>query len=429
MSFKLLNKAYGLYQLSLLRIELNIDFDYGQYNWDNNNDYQNSTFVHEYMHYLQDISTLYGLLNFNNVIGTIQGCMNAIANSKENEITLPIDLNYIENYEQSKHLIEIYQGDFHDLYECRVINIDVKTEDIYKELYNDKIYEVILTLNVGGKIEEYRFGGRCVLESMAYLIESHAYPSESRRNSAPYNLCEEVANNLYEEFPSDKGMLVALCDISLNSTNPGITFYNILKSMKYLNFIPNTVDDVYKFVDTYIRDNTKQILIDELKTAMDRIDFIYPETIEVVPDMKVANKWLKDRFLKAACYRDENKKFITKIMDYRGRDFEAYFFSLLDNFGIPLIKDKHGEIFNGATVKNPDLNLTFVNVPITLSKLFDPEEKDNRCELIKICEEHGGLVDNLCIDAPWKKSENEILCPIGLIWYQKSLRGKNLIRK
>jgi len=94
---------------------------------------------------------------------------------------------------------------------------------------------------------------------MAYLIESHAYPSESRRNSAPYNLCEEVANNLYEEFPSDKGMLVALCDISLNSTNPGITFYNILKSMKYLNFIPNTVDDVYKFVDTYIRDNTKQI--------------------------------------------------------------------------------------------------------------------------------------------------------------------------
>lgn len=99
MSFKLLNKAYGLYQLSLLRIELNIDFDYGQYNWDNNNDYQKSTFVHEYMHYLQDISTLYGLLNFNNVIGTIQGCMNAIANSKENEITLPIDLNYIENYE------------------------------------------------------------------------------------------------------------------------------------------------------------------------------------------------------------------------------------------------------------------------------------------------------------------------------------------
>ena len=59
MSFKLLNKAYGLYQLSLLRIELNIDFDYGQYNWDNNNDYQKSTFVHEYMHYLQDISTLY----------------------------------------------------------------------------------------------------------------------------------------------------------------------------------------------------------------------------------------------------------------------------------------------------------------------------------------------------------------------------------
>lgn len=46
MSFKLLNKAYGLYQLSLLRIELNIDFDYGQYNWDNNNDYQN---LHLYM--------------------------------------------------------------------------------------------------------------------------------------------------------------------------------------------------------------------------------------------------------------------------------------------------------------------------------------------------------------------------------------------
>lgn len=429
MSFKLLNKAYGLYQLSLFRIELNIEFDYDQYGWDNNNDYQKATFVHEYIHYLQDISTLYGILNFNHVMGTIQGCIDAIANSQENKVTLPIDLNYIENYEQSKHLIEIYQGEFHDLCECRVVYVYIQEEAIYEEIYRYKIYEVILKLNVDGKIEEYRFGGRCILESMAYLIESHAYPSESRRNNAPYNLCEQVASYVYEEFPNNKAMIVALCDISLNSKEPGIMFYSILKAMKKFKFLPKTIDDIYIFVDKYIHGNTKEIYIDELKTAINRIDFIYPKTIDAMPEIETANKWLKEKILQTAYYRFENRKFITKIMDYKGKDFEKYFFSLLNQFGIPLIKDVNGEILNGATVNDPNLNLTFVNVPITLSKLFDSEEKNNKCELIKICARNDNLVDNLCVSYPWEKSKNENLCPIGVIWYHRCLKGKSIVRK
>lgn len=430
MELKLLNKAYGLYILSLLRIELNIDFDFGEYGWNNNNDYQKATFVHEYIHYLQDISTLYGVLNFNHVMATIQGCINAIADSKEDEVIVPIDLSYIEDYEQNKHLIEIYQGDAHDLNECRVINIDYKEEDIYEELYGEKVYQVILDLDVDGKSEKYIFGGRSVLESMAYLIESHGYPSESMRNKAPYNLCEEVAKFAYEQFPSNnKAILVALCDISLHSTNPGFTFFSILKSMEFLEFLPKNVDHIYYFVDNHIQGNIEEIYNNELDMSMDRIDFMYPENIEEVKDIRMANKWIKETLVKAKNLRSENRRFITDIMNYTGKEFEKYFLEFLNKFGVPLIKNKYGDILNGGTITNPDLNLTFVNIPIILAELFD-RKGNNKCGLMKLCKEYDeSLVDELCINAPWEKSKNKVLCPIGLVWCYRGLTGKSLIRR
>lgn len=429
MSTKLLSSAYGLYLPSLLRIELNIDFDYGKNNWNNNNDYQKSTFVHEYIHYLQDISTTYGLLNFNFLMGTIQGCMNKIADSKDKEISLPIDLSYIEDYEKQAHLISIYQGDCDNLSGYRIVTINYEVEEMYEELYGDNIYQVILNLDNNGKEESYRFGGMCILESMAYLIESYGYKSESMRNTAPYNLCEEVASLVYDEFPvNNKSLLVALCDISLMSPNPGTAFYDLLRAMKLHKFIPNDIDEVYEFNETYIESNDMEIYDEQLSLAQERIDFIYSSNLSNIDIVKQANKWIKERLFLAKIEREKNKKFIVDIMN-NNEDFEKIFFEKLHLFGIPLIKNNQGEIFNGTTIINPDLNLIFLNIPIMLVKIFDYQENNNVCELINLCREYNPkLYDDECINSPWEKSQKDNLCPFGIMWYHRCLDGKSIKR-
>lgn len=436
MSLKLFSNSCGMYNLSMLRIVMNVDFDFGEFSWNNNEPYQKATFVHEYIHYLQDISTTYGLLNFNNILGKIQGYMNFVANSENDEIDLPINLDYIENYEQNEWLSQVYEGDTVDLKRCKIINISYLEEELYKNEYNKDVYQVILNLRIDEefKCKEYIFGGRAILEGMAYLIETNKYYEESSNLVAPYNLCEMVTKYIYEEFAENKSFIVALCDISLMSLQPGVTFYNILREMKESKFMPNNIEDIY----TYCRNNKQldyymELYEEQLHTAMERIDFMYSQNSQV-SDMVNINKWLKSLLERMKKDRSKNCAFITQIMNYKGEKFEKYFLGMVHKYGVPLIVTKDKEILNGATVSNPDLNLTFMNVPIILDKLFDYREKDNECELINLCKEYESqtdiqLVDNNCIVAPWEKAKEDILCPVGLVWYQKCLQGKSLRRK
>lgn len=61
-AFKLFDSSYGSYipAFALIEIEDIIDFQ----NFENNHDELKGTFIHEYCHYLQDVSTTYGFINF-----------------------------------------------------------------------------------------------------------------------------------------------------------------------------------------------------------------------------------------------------------------------------------------------------------------------------------------------------------------------------
>ncbi|UKI53764.1 MAG: hypothetical protein L6V86_01500 [Treponema sp.] len=82
----ILKSCDGCYFPSFFTIHLDTDLPPEQYLKEN----FDSTIVHEYIHFLQDISTTYGLANLSNVLAKIPNFYNL----HEKKITLPYIFNY-----------------------------------------------------------------------------------------------------------------------------------------------------------------------------------------------------------------------------------------------------------------------------------------------------------------------------------------------
>ena len=88
-------QEFGKYIFGFFTIEIKDDIDFGDLGLDKDKK-SFSTFIHEYIHFLQEISTTYGLSYAYKELSKLQAYLNVIGNQKENEIILPISLENIE---------------------------------------------------------------------------------------------------------------------------------------------------------------------------------------------------------------------------------------------------------------------------------------------------------------------------------------------
>lgn len=261
------------------------------------------------------------------------------------------------------------------------------------------------------------------MESMAYLIESHIFSQELRCNELPYNACEMVCQNIYPEFAKYPINIVALCDVSLMTTNPAETFLLVLSCMKNSNILPKQEDDIYKFVFQYLKPNYIEEFCKEKEQAFERIDFLYSinqkETLNI-------NRFLKDVINRAEDIRKNKCSFISKIMNMDKNIAINYVFKdIIKRFAVPVIKDKDSNLYM-YNFDKLDLSLVVASRAI-FDISFNPKSK-NECYMYNICKKSNGMCNENCLNKPWKMSEKEELCPFAQFWYRFSLSGKEVIR-
>ena len=209
---------------------------------------KNLILLHEYIHYLQDVSTRYSYENFLLISKQLQAYLYKAGTTDDKIIDVPINIEDIPNSELFSLLVDIYNGD-NEFYEKQeIISVDIEPNE-FLVFYHSEMAEDFPEVIVKTGDVEYRFGGFCIMESMAQLIETHIYPEEKRINIFPYNIGELICQYIYPVFMSGIKNLVALCDASLLSVHPGLTFYESLKKMKEENYVPKTMDDVYDYVE------------------------------------------------------------------------------------------------------------------------------------------------------------------------------------
>lgn len=416
---KLYDTTCGLYHPAFFRIDLKEEFNFTD--WNKNTNHQKSVFLHEYIHYLQDITTTYGYLNFVSISKELQAYLYKAGTQKETIIRIPIIISDIKNEEFDNALRDIYHGD-EEYKSCTLIErITVEKNQIFMELIGEEIGsqpEVILHF----KNEKYRFGGGCVTESMAYLIESELYQEEKMSRTMPYNACELVCQFMYPQLLKNRNCLIALCDVALMSFHPGLTFYDALVKMKVVNFEPTCVNDVYDFV---YKLKKEWKYVEAYTDALEAIDFLYTTR---VANTEQLNLWLKEKFKLGYNSRRElnNRDFIIKIANKRTvKEAEEYFLSLMSKFGMPVITDKDNNIYD-SNMQQEDMGLLLVFGPLALRKIFS-SLTDCQCEMYEFCQQYD-QAESVCKTAPWEMVKKEKLCPLAQFWYQFGLENKSVLK-
>ena len=140
-----------------------------------------SLYLHEYIHFLQDISTIYGLMNISTISYYIQDVTYRISKSGMANFDVPVPLvNDGRDFGfRNFKLLPIYIG--------TAINPKRKTIQIIgyqknKHLWGDapsEVIDVILVTAINadsGEEFQFQLGGNHITEGMAYLSERMVFP-------------------------------------------------------------------------------------------------------------------------------------------------------------------------------------------------------------------------------------------------------------
>lgn len=248
------SKAVGQYEFGFFVINLNCNFDFE--NVSNNDKNAWRVLFHEYIHFLQEVSTTFGVFNLHCILLELliaiyksEGTYDAI--SEETKV----------QWEQELGLCNCVIGDIdeksYEEYKYIIINnIEIKNDDIMEECLNFKGIELAnisvtkyhRDKNTSSEQDDIIFGSRIIMESMASLIERKVYLDKESAQYIQYNLAELVCQKIYPEVLKDnKDYIIALCETALMYVNSGVVFVRLLEWMKEEQFKPNSALEIYEY--------------------------------------------------------------------------------------------------------------------------------------------------------------------------------------
>lgn len=376
-----------------------------------------ATLVHEYVHFLQNISTTSGLSSFIYLSKTIQGFMFK-ASEMDEIIKCPLSLYDIENFDLENDFQSLYRGDDKHIVVENISHITCKNEELFEEYHNIDDAPYIAIYHEENK-NPYHFGNICIEESMAYLIEREKFDAEKRKNELPYNACELVIEKICPSFYIKKNVIVALAEISLMHYNSGVMFFNMACILEKEKPQINTTNDVYMYFKDKVPHLYKNMesKFEELPSS---INFLYPN----VPQTTFANcnDYLTKIFDVAFKLRKLDTLFISKIMDLKQNDVVEYLNKLFYELGIPPLIDNNKDVYSSNELIN-------MLVPIAIYEQFNSFEK--KCYMYDIClsQKQKQFDEFVCSTEPWKQSQQNELCPFAAFLHKYSLAGKIILKK
>ena len=407
----ILRKDYGEYVKGFFKISLDIELEEG-FSINQMTTEELATFVHEYIHFLQNITTTYGAAYFNDNSSFIQLFVSEAYKCKK-KIPFPFleEKCGIENAYEEMELRSFYLGDSEHKKIHHINEVRVENDEIMESIITNENLELV-NIYYDDKKTPYTFGATCIEESMAYLIESEKFSGICRTNELPYNSCELVCKSLCPKLVERKDIIVALAEISLMHFNCGVMFVELLKMIKRENINFKSTNEVAVSLKKYIPhlfEDYKQVFCE----TAERIDFLYPQNTP----FENINDWLKRVLNKGYTYRNQYCNLIARMMDLTKETCKEYFVFLTNEFGFPALCDRNNNIFSTGC----DMGLALV--PIAIFNEFKSSE--TQCYLYEYCK--AGELPNVnenCIFEHWLQSEKNTLCPFAMFWYHYSLSGK-----
>ena len=449
---KLLNQTLGYYNSSFFRMHIATDEKIDLRTL-NAKDFE--VLIHEYIHFIQDITTIHGLANTFTTIQVLKYLTNKIYKTPNNKFNVPFDLNNVSNFVYFNYLMKsISYGDTNSYNYANVVGYNKKNKNVDDRcvVKSMPIIELEVKDEVGN-LSKYKFGAGCIYESMAYIMQKNMTKSVVNPPDLPYYSAIKLAEFIYKEFAENELNVLAMCDISLNTSNPGKVFVDIIERWKQKGEIPSNPRELYdEFYKETLQNTTatqngtsknEACFLDTFKsfsiTAEQQLTTAYfRPTSESSQDefnttMRLINEWVVEIFKSAIKWRTENRYFILEMATCDKPHENKIFIDFFNDFGLPFCTNENNDgYFYHKQFLTSNLQLSYFSVVGEILNVFNGDF--DKCGLFKYCQKcevdktSDVITDDRC-STPWKRSFDNRLCPFALVWRHWNLANYEPIFK
>lgn len=367
-----------------------------------------ATFVHEYIHYIQHITSLYDIRMsdmYNRVFAKYRNYI------RSNE-TIKIPLKLWKTNDEIRSFITHFnniEGDKDTAFNISDIEIDEREVFLAQEkktavwigcydFDNDKADE-----------HGFRFGHRCIVEGMAHVIQS-IINKEVVHNVIPYNAVELIIGKLMPQIVEDKKLIASICLCALLWNNPGIGFFEVLKLLKQH---PNwDGKDLYQSI---IRDYTVlhkgqtmpfyRLLTGFSNDLKESLEALMGTDLEYYS--QVINNCIMDC---SKCHH----RLIDVLYDCDISNREVFKEKLLNHYGYPFIDGKNQSALPMKVVDGKQSayreSAILYGIELIMARLL-PKDKKIECKRYPICSSTMFIMETKCdatedcLTTPWMKKE------------------------
>lgn len=380
---------------------------------------------HEYIHFLQDFTTYYGLNAIYAYSEYLHSVVNRIYGIKAKEFTVPFNItDNTDNVLLNKQLLNFTQGDTE---ECSPFSVDEVEEDVDELLpnaYMKNVSNVILNLNGDLRV----FGAIAIMESMSYLMERQCSPAGYEKSpDFPYRSAELVADYYVKDFSNNPLMVLALCDMSLQSSNPGACFVRVMKGIRDGNVTFEKPEDIYDHfynqisVTAYGSEST---LVSHFKMLLSVVQNCMKSYLRDMPILKEYYDWIDHLVKFAINWREHDRYFLLKMARHNDLVTNDCWGYAVHEVGSPLMVNNNGDYFkipqSGSSL---GMDVEYFRAIRQIETLF--ELGKSSCDMYNWCKKSPNATPNeLCKTTPWGKCMEGRLCPYALLWKHWNLKDR-----
>lgn len=406
----------GSYQLSLFKLSINkknvlneqrqIKDEYG------------NIFFHEYIHFLQDVLTSFGLHSICDIARKLSSINQEIINSDSPTFPLPFhssDPNQLlaKLNELLVNGSDLLDGDR----DFEVINIQQDPYTYDASMAGRNFVEVNILYRDNSEPDSFYLGAGHFLESMAHILERN-FSFDDDAPPFPYKVVEKVIKALFPIGERTDHNLITIIEMSLESHDPASYFYEyyLFCEKHHLTFNATSISYFdqtnvlkwngrnYRFRDFYYPNATKTRDAFKAMFNHDKLKPMLDWALHILGNgIKIRRSGFSFTQLLASSSSHE-----------KVRDKMAW---LIKKLGTPVMTDSaYGMFMLSPDKKISEEEMVYL---LGLDAIIDVLNGQTICTVLPYCANGQGgadITDASCYGKPWERTKVEPLCLFAQYW-------------
>ena len=417
----------GFFEPSMFHIHLAYDVKLDD--WKNWPDEVLFTFFHEYIHFLQDLTTTNGLYNIYVLDEALKYYVNYIYSQPKGAFQVPIPVvdagdNVLNNL-KVRAKTSFSDNNLNDTEKSNLVVTGralINTNVLNIDGQQINLAEVTVPTNLGKSItltaEEITESMACLGQKIAYRTELSQGKGRLSPPNYPYHTVEQLATHYNSPLMKSDEFLFALCDFALMYQHSAKVLVQFLEIVEQAPSVTDYRAAIKHFQTNGLNVNGygKAVSFEDIgKQAFTSAFNGLNSRFKGIEHANLRN-WFTEVMSKAFAIRQKTPFFMTDMVLKGDARTNPYFEFLMNFLGSPLLSDNSNKTFfyNATKEKLNERRLSRLKAAGNILLTLDGNFLD--CKLYDYCKATGQCVNDNCKTRPWTRAKRFCACPYGFLW-------------